>query len=161
MSAGTSTAIHPHPDDWQPILELAVQEVFEIMLGCGLQPAPSEIVEGHGEFTAMVGLAGALVGVMTFSCSAETASRIAIRMLGPEVVTTDRQAWDGLGEICNMIAGNFKNKLTGLDGRCLLSVPSIVIGAAYRFHSLTEGRSLKSILLFEDMPVTVNLELQN
>jgi hypothetical protein len=60
-----------------------------------------------------------------------------------------------------MIAGNFKNKLTGLDGRCLLSIPTVIIGAEYRFHALAEGNSLRTVLMFDGAPVVVRLELQN
>ena len=136
MSAGVSIAAEPQRDEWQPILELAVQEVFEIMVGGGLQSAPGNMVVPRGEFTAIVGLAGALVGVITFCCGAQTGSRIATRMLGSEGAISDRQTWDALGEICNMIAGNFKNKLSGLDDRCMLGIPNVIVGAAYRFHSL-------------------------
>jgi chemotaxis protein CheX len=68
---------------------------------------------------------------------------------------------DALGEMCNMIAGNFKNKLTGTDERCMLSVPSVISGGEYRFHSLAEGNSMETVVLFEDAPVSIRLQLQN
>src|SRR5437868_12459990 len=132
MSAGASIAEESNREGWQPILELAVQEVFEIMLTSRLQPAPDDTATPHGEFTAMVGIAGALVGVMTCCCGAQTASRIASRMLGTENAISDRQTCDALGEICNMIAGNFKRKLSGLDGRCMLGIPNVIVGGSYR-----------------------------
>jgi hypothetical protein len=58
-----------------------------------------------------------------------------------------------------MIAGNFKNKLTGLDGPCLLSVPAVVTGRAYRFHSMAGGDSLEIALLFESTPLVIRLDL--
>lgn len=158
MNAEAPTAIHPHPESWQPILELSVQEVFEIMLGCSVQTAKEEQPK-TGEFTAMVGLAGALCGILTVCCNRQTAKQIATRMLGPEIANSEGQVWDALGELCNMIAGNFKNKLAGMDGRCMLSVPTVVTGGEYSFHSLADGDSLESVLMFEDLPVVVRLEL--
>ena len=46
--------------------------------------------------------------------------------------------WDALGEICNMVAGNFKNKVSGLGNGCMLSVPTVITGRDYHCHSLGE-----------------------
>jgi len=161
MNAEPTTALHLHPENWLPILELSVQEVFEIMLGCRLQPANVEEHSKTGEFTAMVGLAGALCGILTVCCGSEAAKLIATRMLGPEIASSEGQVWDALGEICNMIAGNFKNKLAGMDGRCMLSVPTVVTGGEYSFHSLADGDAMSTVLLFEGQPVIIRLELHS
>jgi len=106
----------------------------------------------------MIGLAGSLCGVLTVSCGAETARQLAKCMLG-DIVSTEDQVADALGEICNMIAGNFKNKLTGLDGRCLLSIPTVISGGEYQFRSLADGDPLDVCVLFEDAPVLIRLEM--
>jgi chemotaxis protein CheX len=160
MSTDTSFVTRSHEENWLPVLELAVEEVFEIMLGCRVKPmAQSEQVPSR-EFTAMVGLAGSLCGILTVCCDAKTAAQIAKSMLG-DVADSQAQVADALGEICNMIAGNFKNKLAGTDERCLLSVPTVISGEEYSFHSMAEGRSIGTVLLFEDAPITVCLQLQN
>jgi chemotaxis protein CheX len=161
MNAESPLAVRPHPESWLPILELSVQEVFEIMLGCRLEPAVNSELPKNGEFTAMVGLAGALCGILTISCGSQAASQIATRMLGPEIANSEGQVWDALGEICNMIAGNFKNKLAGMDGRCMLSVPTVVTGGEYSFHSLADGEALETVLLFDGAPLVVRLELHS
>lgn len=158
MNAQSTAAVHPHPENWLSILELSVQEVFEIMLGCSVEPAKEDQPK-NGDFTAMVGLAGALCGILTVCCNGQAAKQIATRMLGPEIANNEGQVWDALGEICNMIAGNFKNKLAGMDGRCMLSVPTVVTGGEYSFHSLADGDSLQCVLLFDSLPITVRLEL--
>jgi chemotaxis protein CheX len=159
MSTDTSFVTRSHEENWLPVLELAVEEVFEIMLGTRVKPvAPSEHAPS-GEFTAMIGLAGALCGILTVSCDAKTAGLIAKSMLG-DTAKSAEEVGDALGEICNMIAGNFKNKLAGTDERCLLSVPSVVSGGEYSLHSLADGNSVETILLFEGAPVAVRLQLQ-
>jgi CheY-specific phosphatase CheX len=60
-----------------------------------------------------------------------------------------------------MIAGNFKNKLAGTDERCMLSVPTVISGEEYSVHSMADGNSVETIVLFEDVPVAVRLELQS
>jgi chemotaxis protein CheX len=159
MNGEPSTAVHAS-ENWLPILEISVQEVFEIMLGCSAKPAP-EGQPTSSQFTAMVGLAGSLCGILTVSCSSSAAAQLATRMLGPGIASSEDHVWDALGEICNMIGGNFKNKLTGLDGRCMLSVPTVVSGEEYSFHSLADGDALSVILLFEEHPITVRLELHS
>jgi outer membrane protein OmpA-like peptidoglycan-associated protein len=108
VSTDISSSTRAHEENWLPILELAVEEVFEIMLGCRVKPvAPSEHTV-HGEFTAMVGLAGSLCGVLTVRCDAETAYQVAKCMLG-DTADSEQQVADALGEICNMITGNFES----------------------------------------------------
>ena len=147
-------------ENWLPILERATQEVFEIMLGCQVTLAEPSEHKLAGGFTAIVGLAGALCGVVTVCCSVKTAGQIAKGMLG-DTADSAGQAVDALGEMCNMIAGNFKNKLAGTDERCMLSVPSVISGGEYRFHSLVKGKSMETVVLFEDAPVSIRLQLQN
>jgi chemotaxis protein CheX len=81
-------------------------------------------------------------------------------MLG-ETVDSQDQVADALGEICNMVAGNFKNKLAGTDERCMLSVPTVISGEEYSFHSMAEGNAMETVMLFEDALVTIRLQLQS
>ena len=53
MSTDTALAKWSHEENWLPILELATQEVFEIMLGCQVKPAAQSEVKPNPEFTAM------------------------------------------------------------------------------------------------------------
>lgn len=71
MSTDTSFVTRSHEENWLPVLELAVEEVFEIMLGCRVKPVAQAEHAPNSEFTAMIGLAGALCGVITVCCSAE------------------------------------------------------------------------------------------
>jgi chemotaxis protein CheX len=142
------------------MLELSVREVFEIMLGCRLDPPDAEQTL-KTECTAMVGLAGQLCGVVTLRCSADAASLMTSRMLGVDPKDTTTEMWDAIGEIANMIAGNFKNKLTGLADGCLLSVPTVIIGEDYCMHSLADGGSIELTLKFEGTPICAALEIHS
>ena len=159
MNTGVSFATRSHEENWLPILELSVEEVFGIMLNTKVRPVDKSEHPPSTDFTAMVGLAGALCGVLTVCCGATTAQHVAKNMLG-ETATSDEEVADALGEICNMIAGNFKNKLAGTDERCMLSVPSVISGGEYTFRSLAEGNTLETVVLFEDAPIAVHLQLE-
>ncbi len=109
MSTDASFATRSHEENWLPVLELAVEEVFEIMLGCRVKPVEKAEHPTTGrEFTAMIGLAGALCGIITICCSAKSAGEMATKMLG-DAATSQSEVGDALGEICNMVAGNFES----------------------------------------------------
>src|SRR5215467_4794351 len=145
---------------WLPTLQLAVQEVFELMLACPLQlPAEPPLEEGL-DITSMVGLAGELCGVLTLRCTAKSAARMASRMLGTDADKAGPEMWDAVGEICNMVAGNFKNKISGLGDGCMLSVPTVITGADYGLHSMV-NEGFRTVLLFEGAPIVLSLEIHS
>jgi chemotaxis protein CheX len=157
-TANEVVASHGTPEGWQPLMELACKEVFEIMLGCKLDPFAGEN-PNKPEFTAMVGLAGKVCGVLTLRCMSQSAALMASKMLGVDIQQADEHMWDALGEVCNMVAGNFKNKLTGVGDGCMLSVPTVITGADYSFHSLADAGVLEVRFLFEGLPLAVALEV--
>ena len=146
-------------DCWLPTLQLAAREVFGLMLGCELKISHTPVQEEGLEITALVGLAGELTGIFSVRCSPKSAARMAARMLGLEEgdnITED--ICDAVGEVCNMIAGNFKNKITGLGDGCKLSVPAVIIGGDYNLRSMIE-EEMRTILLFEGEPLVISLEI--
>jgi chemotaxis protein CheX len=143
---------------WVSTLQLAVEEVFDLMLACPLQIPESPPSEQGLDITAMVGLAGQLCGVLSVRCSAKAASHMASRMLGIEPEKAGPEVWDALGEICNMVAGNFKNKISGLGDGCMLSVPTVITGGDYNMRS-PANEEYRTVLLFEGSPVVLCLEV--
>ena len=154
------TPSHPHKD-WIPLLELATREVFELMLGCQLVKPTTPMTEASVNITGMVGLAGALSGVLSIGCDDKAAALMASKMLGIELDKVGPEVADALGEVCNMAAGNFKNKIAGLSDGCMLSPPSVITGNDYNIHSVTETPYLEVGLLFENMPLLVCLQIHS
>ena len=109
MSTDTSLIVRSQEENWLPVLELAIEEVFEIMVGTRVKPMAKTETPPTGGYTAMVGIAGGLCGVLTVACDKKTAGEVAKCMLGPEIADSEEQVSDALGEICNMIAGNFES----------------------------------------------------
>lgn len=145
-------------EPWLSMLELAVQEVFELMLACSLEVPPEPPIEEGLDITAMVGLAGRLCGILTLRCSATSAARMASRMLGIDAEKAGPEMWDAVGEICNMVAGNFKNKISGLGDGCMLSVPTVITGESYNVHSMVDD-DIHTVFLFEREPVVLSLKV--
>jgi chemotaxis protein CheX len=108
-SANEFPAVGCNREDWPPIMEQAAREVFEMMLGTKLT-TPDAPLAGPFDATSMVGLAGQVCGILTFSCDAKAAMLMASKMLDAPATEVSREVLDALGEVCNMVAGNFKNK---------------------------------------------------
>ena len=145
---------------WLPTLQLSMREVFELMLACPLEVPSESPIEAGLDITSMVGLAGQLCGILTLRSSRKSASRMASRMLGTDADAAGPEMWDAVGEICNMVAGNFKNKISGLGDGCVLSVPTVITGADYCLHSMV-NEEIHSVFLFEGEPLVLSLEIYN
>jgi chemotaxis protein CheX len=154
--AAAKTSDH---SEWLPIMELATREVFEMMLGCQLT-VPEFAADGSCDTTSIVGLAGKLCGTMTIACGAKSATLMASKMLGVEAVEGSREVSDALGEVCNMVAGNFKNKIPGLGDGCMLSVPIVITGKNYSTHSPGKSSVLDLMLLFEGSSLFIRLQIR-
>lgn len=151
-------ALEGTADSWRTLLSQAAQDVFSMMVGVDLT-APAQVeAETNAEFTGMVGLAGALCGVLTVRCTRSAAIEIASRMLGLGQEEATLQASDAVGEVCNMVAGGFKAKIDGLEDKCMLSVPTVITGDNYTTHSLIAGNRIDVQLLFRNEPFWITLE---
>jgi chemotaxis protein CheX len=109
----------------------------------------------------MVGLAGELCGVMTIRCSSHSAELMASKMLGVDPGEVGSALCDALGEVCNMVAGNFKSKIAGMSEKCMLSTPSVIIGSDYKLYSVANSPVLVLHLLFEGGPLIVSLHFHD
>lgn len=144
--------------DWLPFLEFATREVFQMMLASELTK-PETVSTARFDVTAMVGLAGKLSGMLGIRCQQKAAALMASRMLGLELDKVGPEISDALGEVCNMVAGNFKNKIAGLGDGCMLSPPSVITGEDYMVHTRPPAPTLEVNLLFESMPLLITLHI--
>ena len=118
-------------------LDASVHEVFAMMLGVDCDRVNSVSQVGGETVTAVVGFGGALSGACVFRLCAPTAREIAGRMTGMQFEQVDDTVKDGIGEICNMLAGAWKGKLPGLAARAGLSVPAVITGRDYHLRVQT------------------------
>ena len=162
MKAASASPVKVHVEGWLLLLILSVREVFQTMLKTKVAPVFEPASSLTLEWTAMVGLTGELCGTLMFSCGEASAVRITSKMLGISLKEADDQTADAIGEVCNMIAGNFKHKVSGLSANCALSPPSVITGTDYRVHRQESGakESLRVTLTFEGAPLYVSLEVR-
>src|SRR5215475_3890426 len=157
MTQSRTPATVAFDPNWKTIMECAALEVFEMMANVRLtlNPAPTDAPSG-GQ-TAMVGMAGALCGMTTIRCTRATAVKLAALMLGEEAVSNPSTARDALGELCNMVAGNFKAKISGLADGCMLSVPTVITGEDYSMSTVEPSEGITLSLLYDGELVWVSL----
>lgn len=145
---------------WPAIMEMATREVFEIMVGSSVLPRRDQNSASLAEFTVTVGLSGAMVGLIGFHCSAESACKLASKMLQVDTHEFNEQALDAIGEICNMVAGNLKAKLPGVGDKCYISTPTLISGSDYHLHTLPKSEHFAICLDFEGAPIWVTFDIR-
>jgi chemotaxis protein CheX len=160
--AGVAPASNVHLEGWKNLLVLSVREVFQAMLKTKVAPVFEPAKTLTLEWTAMIGLAGELRGVLMLSCDELSAIRIASKMLETPIEGPNEDCKDALGEACNMIAGNFKHKISGLSANCALATPAVITGKDYRVHRKESGAQESVFVTFPFMasPIYVSLELR-
>jgi chemotaxis protein CheX len=144
---------------WFPIMRASIREVFEMMLGSETGPGVDYPPNHDANLTAMIGIAGQLMGTMAVRCTTAAACGMAGAMLGIEVTEPNEDVRDALGEVCNMVAGNFKHKISGLAEGCSLSCPTVISGGDYQVHPLAQGERVVVSFTFQGEPVWVSLDL--
>lgn len=121
-------------------LSQATVEVFATMLGMELVALPAYRQGGKPEpangVVTLIGLAGKWVGTGSICCTAETARKISGQLLMSEFASVDQEVLDAMGEVTNMIIGNFKNSIEDLVGPLGLSIPVVIFGHNFTASSL-------------------------
>ena len=157
-------AAYPVEDFLSPgNLELAdavVVEVFQLMFGydvaqCEIPPSTLD------DRTAIVGFSGSMRGSCQIRMTSNSARNIAGAMLGSPIDKGDDDSTnDALGELCNMLAGGWKNGVHGLSSQCTLSPPTVVYGKDYKVHPSKPSLKLCRAYIFgaHSLHLTLNLE---
>lgn len=144
---------------WPTILRDATVEVFFMMVGAMvLTPEVGDHLV-LAEVTGMVGIAGPLSATLSLRCSLDSATRIASQMLGVSREKAAAQKFDAIGEVCNMVAGSFKEKI-GLGDQCMLSVPTVLTGKDYQIRSRSVYVRVELPVLYEHEPIWIALDIR-
>jgi len=121
-------------------IKASTEGVFSTMLGLEVcsesaftdanAPAVSDGV------LAIVGLAGSWTGAGVISCSAAFACRICNQLLMTESASVNEEVLDAVGEVANMVVGNFKTMIEEHLGPLGLSIPTVIYGRNFTSRSL-------------------------
>jgi chemotaxis protein CheX len=143
-------------DHWIAQIDDTVTEVFQLMLQqqCMVvdkaPPTPENI-------SARIIFSGTLEGHCTVSISSEGAYLLTDALLGAQGDWDESMIDDAVGELCNMIAGGWKSRLSAHASACNLSVPHITRTQAP--ESLNAGRITRKFYAFEGSVLEVAMGL--
>ncbi len=94
----------------------------------------------YGDISGIIGIVSDnFKGSVVISFPKNTFLKLMSRMLGEEVLTIDREIFDGAGEITNMIFGQAKVELNAKGFGIKTALPSVVSGENHSHSSTTRG----------------------
>jgi chemotaxis protein CheX len=131
MSAPTTETVAGVPEAMVQDIIASTREVFETMVFTSAipgTPRPSRPGEPRAEIVATVALTGPSNAVVTLYGSVAMATAIAASMLGIDAGEITNEYADAIGELGNMIAGSFRNRMTARGGAWAISVPTVTVG---------------------------------
>lgn len=124
------------------LISAAVTEVFGTMLNMPMLAVPTEecVFAGQDQIASAVGFTGRLSGVAYLYTTTRFAGRITRGLIGLDAteVTTDEMVNDAMGEMANMVVGQFKSRLVDRGFPCVMTIPSIVRGSQFGIEAVSE-----------------------
>jgi chemotaxis protein CheX len=152
---------HFRSDDSLRLMDETVAEVFGMMLGHETAAVPEQADAMTERRTAIVGLSGALRGCCEVRMNSMAARVVTSAMLGaPLVDAEDSSIGDAVGEICNMIAGGWKNRIPALASACALSPPTVISGSDYVVKLGTPSIKFVRTYLFGEQAMKITMQCE-
>lgn len=95
-------------------------------------PFINEDTQNLNEVSAIIGLAGDIIGAVVLSFTRDTAIAMASRFTNQTYHALTKEVIDCVGEMVNIIAGNAKRDL--LAFRVEISLPGVITGHTYKIN---------------------------
>ena|SRR5436190_11097890 len=121
----------------------STQEVFATMVFKTLgsrTPILGEALRPASNVVGTVGFTGGRCGLVAFYSTTEAANEIAGAMLGIAAAEVNGEMPDAIGEITNMIAGNFRTRMAAHGQPWAISVPTVTIGSDFYTKYVSDVR---------------------
>lgn len=143
-------------------LMTSTEEVFETMVFKPLvrmEPVETEPERKGANVVATVAFAGHRRGLVCIHSSVDAARNIAGAMLGMAEDEITSEIPDAMGEVANMVAGTFRNKLAAIEPASAIAVPTVTIGSDFSTKYLSAVRRARCPFEMEGQPISVELIL--
>ena len=147
------------PQDSVGQLDDAVAEVFELMLGKRCSPISAENDAEkalHTTVASTIHISGILEGSCCLYLSSSAAESAMNTLVGECPENREEMLEDTAGELCNMIVGAWKSKLSPLKATSLLSFPTVRIK-----HIERASANLRRIYSFDGSLLAMTLSIQD
>jgi len=142
-------------------LVAATEEVFDTMLAIPLVrgeaiestvPVPANVV-------ATVAFAGHRCGLVVVYSSSAAARAITGAMLGIPPESVNGEVPDAMGEIANMVAGTYRNKLAMIEPASAIAVPTVTVGSDFSTMYISAVRRVRFPFAMQGTEISVELIL--
>ena len=141
-------------------LTTATGEVFETMVFGAIEPAaPGDRAWTGPHVVASVALTGHRRGLVTFYSSISTAQRLAGAMLDMPADSVNGELPDAIGEVANMIAGTFRNKLAAVEPSSDIAPPTVTVGSDFSTHCVSHARRALQYFTLDGQTIGIELTL--
>ena len=132
----------------------AVREVFTSMLGTEVsvweERSEPILPQPHDGVLSLIGLAGQWVGSGVVYCQSRTACDLANRLLMAEITEVNDEVRDAVGEVTNMVIGNFKNCLESETVEVRISPPTVIDGMNLKARNMSSELTVSTWFAYED-----------
>ena len=121
----------------------STQEVFATMVFKTLgsrTPILGEALRPASNVVGTVAFTGGRCGLVAFYSTTEAANEIAGAMLGIAAAEVNGDMPDAIGEVTNMIAGNFRTRMATHGEPWAISVPTVTIGSDFYTKYVSDVR---------------------
>ncbi len=137
----------------------ATREVFETMVLTSLRtdtPIDGDALRPRSNVVGTVSFAGSERGLVAFYSTLECARAIAAALIGGPVDLEDEIA-DAIGEITNMIAGTFRNRMAGNGAAWAISIPTVTLGSDFYTRYVSSVQRILCPFRMENHEIFVEL----
>lgn len=133
-----------HDTDIATFIRAAAADVFSTMLGIEIGAGPEREANSGPDIAdgvlAFVGLAGPWTGAGAISCSAAFACKLCEALLMAPASAVNDEVLDAMGEVANMIIGNFKTMAEERLGPLGLAIPTVIYGRNFTSRGIGKHR---------------------
>lgn len=112
-----------------------------------------------GDVSGIIGLTGAIRGLLVLSFSAGSILKIVSNMLGEEMTSINGDVTDAAGEIANMVSGAARKKIEAMGFILSASTPTVVLGKEHSIMRVLDGRSVVIPFEMEEGPFVVDVSM--
>jgi chemotaxis protein CheX len=109
--------------------------------------------------SGIIGLAGAVKGMLAIHLPNSAALAITTAFLGMDVEEIDEDVCDAIGELANMLGGSIKAVLDPAGSEVQLSMPSAIHGEEYAVDCLADSESITVPFTFNGQTFMVELQI--
>jgi chemotaxis protein CheX len=92
----------------------------------------------RGDVSAIIGLTGDVGGTISVSFPEKCILSIVTSMFGEDVTSMNDEIGDAVGEISNMISGQARQVLEGMDLNLQAAIPSVIMGKDHQITHITQ-----------------------